>query len=238
MKKIALVTGGNRGLGFAACEKLAGLGYHVILTSRNMEKGRAAAASLAALGEVVFHPLDVKESANIDRLRKHVEKEYGRLDVLINNAGVYLDGGRSGEPQPASAFDAKMDTVRSTMESNLYGPFQLCQGLIPIMRKNNYGRVVNLSSGMGQLSQMSAGSAAYRISKTALNAVTKIFAEEMKGSDILVNSACPGWVKTDMGGASATRTIEEGIDTIMWLATLPEGGPTGGFFRDRQSIPW
>jgi NAD(P)-dependent dehydrogenase (short-subunit alcohol dehydrogenase family) len=201
-----------------------------------MDKGQAAAKELSELGEVVFHPLDVKESANIERLKKHVDREYGRLDVLVNNAGVYLDGNRSGEP--SSAFDAKIETVRATVETNTYGPFQLCQALIPIMRKNNYGRVVNVSSGMGQLSAMGGGWPGYRISKTALNAVTRIFAEELKGTNILVNSVCPGWVRTDMGGPQATRTVEQGAETIVWLATLPDGGPTGGFFRDKQEIPW
>jgi NAD(P)-dependent dehydrogenase (short-subunit alcohol dehydrogenase family) len=118
------------------------------------------------------------------------------------------------------------------------GPFQLIQKLGPMMRKARYGRIVNLSSGMGQLTEMNGGYPAYRVSKTALNALTRIFSEELLESGVLVNSACPGWVKTDMGGPNADRSVEEGADTIVWLATLPEGGPTGAFFRDREKIDW
>jgi NAD(P)-dependent dehydrogenase (short-subunit alcohol dehydrogenase family) len=124
------------------------------------------------------------------------------------------------------------------METNVYGPYELCRTLLPLMEANHYGRVVNLSSRMGQLSEMNAGYPGYRISKTALNAVTRIFAEEVSGQNILINSACPGWVATEMGGKTAPRTVEQGADTVVWLATLPDGGPTGGFFRDRSPIPW
>jgi NAD(P)-dependent dehydrogenase (short-subunit alcohol dehydrogenase family) len=124
------------------------------------------------------------------------------------------------------------------METNVYGVLRVTQALIPLMKKQNYGRIVNVSSGMGQLHDMGGGSTGYRISKTALNALTRIFASELQGTNILVNSVCPGWVKTDMGGENASRTPEEGVDTIVWLATLADGGATGGFFRDRKSIDW
>ena len=128
--------------------------------------------------------------------------------------------------------------VREAMETNVYGPMLLCQAFVPLMRKHRYGRIVNLSSGMGQLTHMNGGCPAYRISKTSVNALTRILADELKDENILVNSMCPGWVKTDMGGAGATRELPEGADTAVWLATLPDGGPNGGFFRDRKAFEW
>jgi NAD(P)-dependent dehydrogenase (short-subunit alcohol dehydrogenase family) len=135
-------------------------------------------------------------------------------------------------------LDSKLVTWRDTLETNLIGPLLLAQVLVPLMKRNGYGRIVNVSSGQGQLSDMGVGTPAYRVSKTALNALTRTLAAELKGSGILVNSMCPGWVRTDMGGAGAPRTVEQGADTAVWLATLPDDGPSGGFFRDRRPIPW
>jgi NAD(P)-dependent dehydrogenase (short-subunit alcohol dehydrogenase family) len=157
------------------------------------------------------------------------------LEILVNNAGILID---PLDPAAGSVFHTKVDTLRRTYETNVYGPLQLCQALIPLMQVRGYGRVVNISSGMGQLSEMNGGYPGYRLSKTALNALTRIFADELKGTNILVNSVCPGWVRTDMGGPKASRSVEEGVYTIVWLATLPSGSPTGQFFRDRQPIPW
>jgi NAD(P)-dependent dehydrogenase (short-subunit alcohol dehydrogenase family) len=137
-----------------------------------------------------------------------------------------------------SVFDAKVETLRKTMETNVYGPLQLIQALVPLMKEHDYGRIVNVSSGMGQLTDMGGGYPGYRLSKTSLNALTRIFANELNGTHILINTMCPGWVKTDMGGPGATRTPEQGVDTMVWLATLPNDGPTGAFFRDRKPIPW
>jgi len=233
MQKIALATGANRGLGFEVSRQLAKLGMQVILTSRDPEKGQKAAEQLRTEGlEVVYCPLDVTNPESIASLSQFIRDKFGRLDVLINNAGLMID------PPDISVFDAKVDTLRKTMETNVYGPLQLIQALVPLMKEHNYGRIVNVSSGMGQLTDMSGGYPAYRISKTSLNALTRIFADELKGTDILVNSMCPGWVKTDMGGPGATRTPEQGVDTMVWLATLPDDGPTGAFFRDREPIPW
>jgi len=233
MQKIALATGANRGLGFEVSRQLAKLGMQVILTSRDPEKGQKAAEQLRTEGlEVVYCPLDVTNPESIASLSQFIRDKFGRLDVLINNAGLMID------PPDISGFDAKVDTLRKTMETNVYGPLQLIQALVPLMKEHNYGRIVNVSSGMGQLTDMSGGYPAYRISKTSLNALTRIFADELKGTDILVNSMCPGWVKTDMGGPGATRTPEQGVDTMVWLATLPDDGPTGAFFRDREPIPW
>ncbi|MDZ7957320.1 MAG: SDR family oxidoreductase [Aulosira sp. DedQUE10] len=236
-KKVAVVTGGNRGLGFEASHELAKQGYQVILTSRNEEKGNAAATKLKNEGlGVIYHPLDITSDESSHKLAEFINKEFGKVDALVNNAGIYIDSEASGNN--LSIFDAKIDTLKQTIETNLYGALRVTQALLPLMKNQNYGRIVNVSSGMGQLTDMGGGSPAYRISKTALNAVTRIFASELQGTNILVNSVCPGWVKTDMGGANAPRTLEQGADTIVWLATLPDGSPTGGFFRDRQPIDW
>lgn len=239
MDKIALVTGGNRGLGFETCRQLSKLGYRVLLTSRDWGKGRTAAEALRAEGhQVDFQQLDVTKDDSIATVKTFIEKEYTRLDVLVNNAGVFLDSSRAGEFKETASLEIPAETVRKTFEINALGAYRLCQFFVPMMKKTRYGRIVNVSSGMGQLGEMEKGWPAYRISKTALNAVTRVFSEEVKGTGILVNSICPGWVKTDMGGPEADRSLEEGVDTIVWAATLPDDGPTGGFFRDRQPISW
>jgi NAD(P)-dependent dehydrogenase (short-subunit alcohol dehydrogenase family) len=233
MEKIAVVTGANRGMGFEVSRQLAKADMQVILTSRDPEKGQQAAEQLQREGfDVIYYPLDVANSESIKIFSQFIRQKFGRVDVLINNAGLMIDA-----PE-ISVFDAKVDTLRKTMETNVYGPFQLIQALVPLMKEHQYGRIVNVSSGMGQLTDMGGGYPGYRLSKVSLNALTRIFANELEGTNILVNTMCPGWVKTDMGGPDATRTPEQGVDTMVWLATLPDGGPTGGFFRDRQPIPW
>jgi NAD(P)-dependent dehydrogenase (short-subunit alcohol dehydrogenase family) len=232
-QKIALVTGANRGIGLEACRQLAQQGITVILTSRNSAKGEQAQQQLVKENlPVVFHPLDVTQQESVDQIAQFVQQTYGHLDILVNNAGIFPDHLNQ------SALTSTVAMLREAMETNLYGPFRLCQAFIPLMLKNNYGRIVNLSSGMGQLSEMNGCCAAYRTSKTALNALTRLLADELKGTPVLINSLCPGWVRTDMGGANATREVKEGADTIIYLATLPDGGHSGGFFRDRQLIPW
>jgi len=160
-----------------------------------------------------------------------VEEEFGRLDVLVNNAGIT-------DPWRGTAEDPDFDAVKDVLETNLFGAWRLAKAVLPLMRRNGYGRIVNLSSGMGQLSDMGGHSPGYRVSKTGLNALTRMLASELAAENILVNSVCPGWVRTDMGGSGARRSVEEGADTPVWLATLPNGGPSGGFFRDRKPIPW
>ncbi|HET9404046.1 MAG TPA: SDR family oxidoreductase, partial [Burkholderiales bacterium] len=230
----AVVTGGNRGIGFEICRQLAKLGgIRVVLTARDEAKGQAAAKKLRGEGlEVDIHALDVTSEMSVKTLAADLEKKYGRCDVLVNNAGVMLD------PRGSRVLDSSLGTWRATLDTNLIGPLLLIQTLAPIMKKNRYGRIVNVSSGQGQLSDMGAGTPAYRVSKTALNALTRTFAAELNGSGVLVNAMCPGWVKTDMGGSSAPRRPEQGADTALWLATLPDDGPSGGFFRDRKPIPW
>jgi NAD(P)-dependent dehydrogenase (short-subunit alcohol dehydrogenase family) len=231
--RLALVSGGNRGIGFEICRQLAAHGLAVVLTARDASKGKAAAKELQDAGlNVEFHRLDVTSCRSIRACVAAVAEKRGRIDVLVNNAGIMID------PRGSRFLDSKLDTYRDTLETNLYGPLQLAQAVVPLMKAHRYGRIVNLSSGLGQLAEMGAGTPAYRISKTALNALTRILAAEFHGSNILVNSVCPGWTRTGMGGESAPRTPAEGADTTVWLATLPDGGPSGGNFRDRQLIAW
>jgi NAD(P)-dependent dehydrogenase (short-subunit alcohol dehydrogenase family) len=230
-KRIALVTGANRGLGFGTAQKLAELGYEVIATARDAEKGQKSTAKIS--GKVHFHRLDSANTESIRAIEKFVREEFGRLDVLVNNAGIFLE-----DFTKPSVFETTEAMIRKTFDTNTLGPFLLSQQLVPLMVKNNFGRVVNVSSGMGQLSECNGGYASYRLSKAALNMVTCVFAAQVKGKNILVNSVCPGWVKTDMGGAGAQRELEEGVASIVWAATLPDGGPSGGFFRDGKPIPW
>lgn len=231
-KRIAVVTGANRGIGCEICRQLAKRGARVVLTARDEAKGRLAAEGLAGQGlEVLFRPLDVNDEESIRALAAYLRDELHGVDILVNNAGVFLDQKRGG-------LDVPMATVRETLETNLLGAWRLSQALIPQMRQHGYGRIVNVSSGLGAMSEMAGGYSAYRISKTALNALTRILADELRGTNLLVNAMCPGWVKTDMGGPNATVPVEKGADTAAWLATLPDGGPSGGFFRDRRLIPW
>jgi NAD(P)-dependent dehydrogenase (short-subunit alcohol dehydrogenase family) len=231
--RVAVVSGGNRGIGFEICRQLAAHGLSVVLTARDAGKGKAAAKALHDDGlDVEFHRLDVTSCRSIRACVAALGERRGRIDVLVNNAGVLID------PRGSRFLDSKLDTYRDTFETNLYGPLQLAQAVVPLMKANRYGRIVNVSSGQGQLSEMGAGTPAYRIAKTALNALTRILAAEFHASNILVNSMCPGWVRTAMGGEGAPRSAQQGADTAVWLATLPNDGPSGGFFRDRKPIPW
>lgn len=239
-KRVALVTGANKGIGLEVCRQLAKMGHQIILGARNIEKGQTAARMLQNEGlSVHAYKIDVTSESDIGGIKDFIVRTYGRLDVLVNNAGVLLDPPRHPpDAEGASIFNTKLDTIRASLESNTFGALQLCQNLVPLMTKNGYGRVVNVSSGMGQLSDMNGGWPGYRISKVALNAVTRIVADETQSSNVLVNSVCPGWVRTEMGGQDADLSPAEGADTIVWLATLPDGGPSGGFFRERRPIQW
>jgi NAD(P)-dependent dehydrogenase (short-subunit alcohol dehydrogenase family) len=228
---VIVVTGGNRGIGFEICRQLASRGAQVILTARKAEAGREALEKLAAQKQTVeFQPLEVTSSESAVALRDFLERTFGRLDVLINNAGIISD-------DDASGLEVKLSTVRTTLETNTLAPLQLSQTLIPLLKRSRAGRIVNLSSGMGSLSDMGGGYAAYRISKAALNAVTGILAAELGGS-IAVNSMCPGWVRTDMGGANAERDVSQGADTAVWLALDAPQDLSGKFLRDRKIISW
>lgn len=235
-KKIALITGANRGLGFGTSKALAQKGYTVIMAGRDLKKVEAAAAPLQKEKlDIITEELDVSKESSINACAERVLKKFGHIDVLVNNAGVFLDEYDAVE---GSVFKTPSSLVREAWETNTIAPMLLMQKFIPGMVKNKFGRVVNISSGMGQLSEMNGGFTSYRLSKTALNALTRIFSDETEGTGVLVNSVCPGWVKTDMGGEGAERTIDEGIKGILWAATLPENGPSGGFFRDGEKIEW
>lgn len=235
-KQLAVVTGGNRGLGRETCRQLAQRGIQVILTSRDPSAGQEAAAQLQADGlPVRFHPLDVTDAAAVQVLKGFIVEEFGRLDILVNNAGVFSDPYEEGGERP-SIFAADIATVQAAIETNTYGALRLAQALIPLMAGR--GCVVNVSSGMGQLSDMNGCCPAYRLSKTGLNVLTRIFADELQDSAIKINSVCPGWVRTDMGGPNAERTVAEGAAGIVWAACLSADGPSGGFFRDGKPIPW
>jgi NAD(P)-dependent dehydrogenase (short-subunit alcohol dehydrogenase family) len=227
--RIAVVTGANRGIGFEISRQLAARGLRVVLTARDEEKAAQAAAELD--GDGIPFRLDVTDPEGPGRLTAFLESRFGRVDVLVNNAGVFLD-------QSWGGLNVPMEVVWETLEINLVGAWALSQAVVPLMRRHGYGRIVNLSSGLGAMSEMSGGYPAYRVSKLALNGLTRILADELRGTNILVNTLCPGWVQTEMGGPQAPRPIQEGADTAIWLATLPDGGPTGQFFRDRRQIPW
>jgi NAD(P)-dependent dehydrogenase (short-subunit alcohol dehydrogenase family) len=232
---IAVVTGAYRGLGLETCRQLAQRGYRVVLTARREGEGQAAAEGLAGLGlDVRFHALDVTDAAAVRTLADDLRDQFARVDCLVNNAGIFPDPAPGSEA--SSIFQAEIDTIRRGLEINTLGTLLVCQALIPLM--GGQGRVVNVSSGMGQLSEMNGCCPGYRLSKTALNAVTRILADELSGTRVKVNSVCPGWVRTDMGGPDATLSVEEGARGIVWAATLPEDGPSGGFFRHGEPIPW
>jgi NAD(P)-dependent dehydrogenase (short-subunit alcohol dehydrogenase family) len=232
LTRIALVTGGNRGIGLEVCRQLAGRGIRTVLTARSEDKGRHAAQTLAEQGlPESFLPLDMTDERSMVRCAEYVRSEFGRLDILINNAAVALDFEIQG-------LDVDMNVVRTTIETNVFGPLRLTQLIVPMMRAQNYGRIVNVSSGLGSFSKITAGRLAYRLSKVSLNAMTKVFADELKDTNILVNAATPGWVRTKLGGIRAERSVEQGAVGIMWLATAPDDGPRGKFFKDHDEFPW
>lgn len=233
--QIALVSGANRGIGLEVSRQLARRGVTVVMGARDVAKGEAAAARLRAEGlcvEVV--QLDVTRTDSVSAAVGEVLRRHGRLDILVNNAGILRDGPSSN----ASVGDIVLPLVAETFDTNVLGPLRLMQAVLPAMRAARYGRIVNLSSGLGQLSEMGGGWPAYRMSKAALNALTRTCAAETEGQGIKVNALCPGWVKTDMGGPNAERSVEEGADTAIWLALIDEDGPSGGYFRDRMQIAW
>lgn len=230
-EKVALITGALKGLGFETARELAQQGYHVVLTGRDEVRGKDALARLHRQDlKAEYRVLDVASVRSIEQVCSSVISDLKRVDVLVNNAGVLHDD--------KSSLAGLASVIEQSFRTNSLGPYLMCEMIVPQMMRQGYGRVVNVSSGMGQLSEMNSGYPGYRLSKTALNAVTRIWADKTRGTNILVNSVCPGWVKTDMGGRGATRPVEKGAETIIWLATLPDGSPTGGFFRDKQPMAW
>lgn len=227
---IALVTGANRGIGKQVSIDLAKQGIYVLIGARNPSEAEDTLAAVKAVGKGEIISLDVSKEQSISEALDTITGSFGKLDILVNNAGIFAD--------PGSFYDTTTEDLHRTLLVNLYGPFRLIQTFLPMMIQNNFGRIVNVSSGMGQLSDMGGGYPAYRISKTSINALTSLSSVEAVGKNIKINSVCPGWVKTDMGGASATRPVEKGAETIVWAATLPDSGPTGKFFRDKKEIGW
>jgi len=211
MKRIALVTGSTRGIGREVARQLETRGLEVIVVGRQ--------------------ELEISDERSVDAMGARVEREFGRLDVLVNNAAILIDEGKS-------IVDVDPRDFEETWRVNVLGAFLMTKRFAPLLKKSGHGRVVNVSSGAGQLSSMSSYAPSYSTSKAALNAITILFANALRRDRILVNCADPGWVRTDMGGAAAPRSVEEGADTIVWLATLPDNGPTGGFFHDRKKIAW
>lgn len=233
MPRICVITGASRGLGRATARRLCADGHHVIGTARNVAALDPLVTELAARGHAFEAcALDVDDDRSVQAMRDRLAVRFDHLDVLINNAGVSL------ERYHSSVLDLPLDTLRATLETNLFGVLRVTQALMPLLLRSEAGRIVNLASGMGQLADMQAGVPAYRISKTAVNAVTRILAVELADTAVKVNSVCPGWCRTDVGGPDAPRSADEGADTIVWLATLPADGPSGGFFRDRQPLAW
>lgn len=223
---VALVSGASRGIGREIARQLAAdHGFLVLAGARDPDStGDPDHESIR------WVQLDVADQASVDRLTKELFSDPGRLAALVNNAGIY--GG------PQSAADYGLDKAHEVMETNVFGAWRLAQAALPLLRQGGHGRIANVSSGAGQLSDMDGGRAAYRISKAGLNALTRVLAADEKDRGLLVNSMCPGWVRTDMGTDAAPRSVAEGADTAVWLATLPDDGPSGGFFRNREPIPW
>lgn len=239
-QKIALVTGSNRGLGFEISRQLAQKGITVIMSARDPVKGEKACFQLQQEGlDVHTHILDVTDRDTMNNTVNWIREKFGKLHILVNNAGISLDF-------MTSVLDISLDVVEKTLKTNSIGPIYMCKICIPLMKETGYGRIVNMSSTLGSLKEIDDPNSiygqmlgpSYRLSKTTLNSMMRLFAKELRGTNILINSACPGWVRTDMGGPNAHFSVEEGAQTPVWLATLPDNGPSGGFFNSQQLVDW
>ena len=233
-KRVALVTGGNRGIGREICRQLSGLGYRVVVAARDRERAAEAARDLDGWdhGDAIAVELDVTDAGSVRTAFEEAVKRFGAVDVLVNNAGIAIDGPEHRASVPDLA------KVQLTLETNLFGAWRCATEAIPIMRARGYGRIVNLSSTLASLElSQTPGSPAYRISKAGLNMLTRVLAAEVEHDGILVNAASPGYTRTDMSPDS-DRPVEQGADTAVWLATLHDDGPTGGFFYERAPLAW
>jgi NAD(P)-dependent dehydrogenase (short-subunit alcohol dehydrogenase family) len=230
--RVALVTGANRGIGLETSRQLLALGLRVVMAGRDGDAVERARRGLGDFGDhAIAVSMDVTDPGSIEAARRTIGDRVGHVDALVNNAGILIH-------EDGDVLSIPRDDFRKTLETNLLGVVETCRVFVPPMAERGYGRVVNVSSGAGQLSTMATYAPAYSISKTALNAFTRIVAATYEKRGVLANAVCPGWVRTDMGGPGAPRSVEQGADGIVWLATLPNGGPTGGFFRDRREIAW
>jgi NAD(P)-dependent dehydrogenase (short-subunit alcohol dehydrogenase family) len=226
---VAVVTGANRGIGLEVCRQLAGQGYAVVLGSRDWSKGEAAARRLGD-PNVVSRQLDVADDESARAASSWMSGRFGRCDALVNNAAILYDS-------RARAESADLGVVHEALETNLFGVWRTTLALLPLLRAAEHGRIVNVSSQGGSLATMGSGTPAYSVSKAALNALTRTLAAELRSDGILVNSICPGWTATDMGGGGG-RPVAEGAASVVWGVTLPDDGPTGGFFRDGSPLRW
>lgn len=231
--KVAIVTGGNRGLGLACVKQLAELGFVTIIGARDFDHADARAGELRA-DRLAVHasPIDIESTASVCDFFSRIGGDFGRIDVLVNNAGIFLEGG-------ATFREIDEATLAKSINVNAMGAWRTCKEAAPLMIEQRFGRIVNVSTGWASLTEMQANAAAYRISKTALNALTRVIAEDFRDKgDIKVNSVCPGWVRTRMGGQDADVSPEEAAQDVIWAATLDADGPTGGFFKNRAPLPW
>jgi NAD(P)-dependent dehydrogenase (short-subunit alcohol dehydrogenase family) len=225
------VTGANRGIGLETCRQLVARGLEVVMTGRDAGAVARALAGLDHGGHAIAVRLDVTDPASIRAAFQEIASRIGPVDVVVNNAAVLLE-------DAADVLATSGDAYRQTFEANVFGVIEVCRVFVPPMIERGYGRVVNVSSGVSHLARMTSYAPAYAMSKAALNAFTRILAETYRGQGLLANAVDPGWVRTDMGGPTATRSVEHGAETLVWLAMLPDDGPTGGFFRDRRLLDW
>ena len=228
---LALVTGGNRGIGHQIVKQLCQEGVQTIFTSRNPHDGLAALDRLAPHRNLLdYHPLDVSDNASVQELYDHVAKKYGRLNILINNAGANYDTWHR-------VSHVSMAEVEYTLNVNFLGPWRMCNVFIPMLKESR-GKIINLSSGAGTIASQDGSTPGYSLSKNGLNMLTKSLAADLQTAGVTVNAVCPGWVRTDMGGPNAPRSPQQGAETVVWLATLPDSNLTGGFYRDKRQISW
>jgi NAD(P)-dependent dehydrogenase (short-subunit alcohol dehydrogenase family) len=232
MPTTALITGANRGIGFEIARQLARRGLHVVIGARRSPEGHQAAEAIRKDGgRASVLEMDVRESTSIHAAAQAFSRIADRLDILVNNAGIYPD-------RDVTILTVSRDQLAVTFQTNTFGPVIVTQAFLPFLRKAHPARVINVSSGYGQLGDLSPEVPSYCLSKLALNGVTIMLAKAIREDGIAVNSICPGWVRTDMGGPTAPRSVEEGADTAVWLATDAPPDLTGKLFRDRQEIPW
>jgi len=236
-QKVAVVSGANKGIGFGVAKALAERSYKVIMLGRDKNRINQAAEKIRAnKGDVETYIVDVSDTDQVKSFAAVFSELHAGVDVLVNNAGVILEADFGGEPTAVESVNP--EDVLATLNVNTVGVLRLTQALMPLLKNADAARIVNISSGMGGITEMEGAWPGYRLSKAALNALTKVTAAETQGTNIKVNSVCPGWVRTDMGTSAANRAVDEAVPGILWAAELGEDGPTGGFFRDGEKIEW
>ena len=229
--KTALVTGGNRGIGFAIAQGLLNQGFQVIITSRSLDKARKAAGKLSSFGQVIPIELNIVDDNSINQAFQSIQSQIDKLDVLINNAGIYPDEG-------VNILNIDRLLLHKTLNINTFGALSMVQEFLPLLKKSSDARIINISSGFGEINGLSSDYPSYCLSKLALNGATIMLSQALRSQNIVVNAICPGWVKTDMGGDSAPRTPAQGADTAIWLATEAPRNETGKYWRDRKVISY